>query len=93
MKTLYRIFQTIGFLCYIGLFVFMFWLLITWQPPNDEDVLVIEAIIWIQEEVGARPDGVIGPETTTLANAQSKKDLPEYCNRCAVRSMRMMAGE
>ena len=55
--------------------------------------LLIERIIEIQEEVGARPDGVIGPESTGLINAQTKEELPEYCNRQAVASMERMAGK
>ena len=41
------------------------------EPP-----LVIELVMDIQEAVGARPDGVIGPNSTALMNAQTKLDKP-----------------
>ena len=88
--------------------VYWFWLVIitigvaTWyyafkgfvhKCPEPAKPLLIERVIEIQEEVGARPDGVIGPESTGLINAKTKEELPEYCNRQAIASMNRMAGK
>ena len=54
---------------------------------SNESALVIEVVYWLQEEVGAKRDGVVGPETTQLVNAQSKLDEPELFNKYAAKFM------
>ena len=61
------------------------------EPEVVEEPLVLELIIQIQEEVGARPDGIVGPEFKRLVNARTRQEEPEYCNRMAVASMERMA--
>jgi len=51
--------------------------------PELQPKLVIELVFELQEAVGARPDGKIGPETTRLVNAQCEMDKPEYFNKLA----------
>lgn len=51
--------------------------------PKPQKKLTIEVLIELQEMVGARPDGVIGPETKRLVNAQCKIEKPEYFNNLA----------
>lgn len=54
-----------------------------YPKPFTPKKLVIERLIAIQEDVGARPDGKIGPETKRLVNAQCKSEKPEYFNKQA----------
>lgn len=51
--------------------------------PFTPKKLIIECLIAIQEDVGARPDGKIGSETTRLVNAQCELEKPEYFNKQA----------
>ena len=52
--------------------------------PEPEEPLVIELVMQVQERCGCKQiDGVIGPETMRLVNAQTKLEEPEYFNRCA----------
>lgn len=51
---------------------------------SNEPALVIEVVIWLQNEVGCDLiDAEIGPETTRKVNARSILDEPEYFNRQA----------
>ena len=86
MKTLYRIASVIGFIAYIGLFVWMFWMM-----PVSEVEVIVEVPMSIsdtqrylkgQNLYAGAIDGIWGPGTERA-----------WCNWCAVRSMHRMKGE
>ena len=55
---------------------------------------VTEQMISIQKQVGCKIlDGKAGPEMTPLVNAKVDEEKPEYMNKCAMESLRLMAGD
>lgn len=87
MKLIKSIIQFLGFCVIVGGVFWFSWecskLAHKYQKPFTPKKLVIERLIAIQEDVGARPDGKIGPETTRLVNAQCELEKPEYFNKQA----------
>jgi hypothetical protein len=56
--------------------------------PQPEPVFVFDKVCELQKMVGAKRDGVIGPETMRLVNEAVLAEEPNYCNYHAIKCIK-----